>query len=375
MRILHILPGLGNGGVEKVVMLWTAKMRALGYEIDFIVNGIQSTDTKNEIEKMGCGLYDMPFRYREFYKRKKFFEEVMDCVEYDVVHVHTCTSLDYLPLELAYYHGIPIRIAHSHSTGTGNDNPLANIMHHLDQRKMFKYATNLLACSKDAGRHLFGPYWKKGMSNVLLNGINIKKFSFDLQNRIEVREKLGVQDKVLLGNVGRYDPQKRQDKVVEILKKLSEEQPGRYALLMIGEGKCKAAVEQQVKNYGLDAEVVFISETYCIEKYYSAMDMLIFPSEREGLSLTLIEAQCAGVRCFALDDLAEETYLQNDFVKVGRGASISDWVEYIRSSEKNSDIAQRGVAYQRVKEKGLDVEDSIEFLRDIYNGKYQKVER
>ena len=58
-----------------------------------------------------------------------------------------------------------------------------------------------------------------------------------------------------------------------------------------------------------------------------AMDVFVFPSLYEGLGLTLVEAQCAGLRCVVSDAVPSEAVLSPKTIMCSLGEGAARWAE------------------------------------------------
>ena len=71
----------------------------------------------------------------------------------------------------------------------------------------------------------------------------------------------------------------------------------RAAFICIGAGDLKEQIQQEAERLGIRRQVIFTGIRHDVDAFLSAMDVLIFPSVFEGLPLTVIEAQAAGLPC------------------------------------------------------------------------------
>ena len=78
--------------------------------------------------------------------------------------------------------------------------------------------------------------------------------------------------------------------------KSSLEQKGKkLRLMLLGDGPLRKQIERRIQNLGITSHVIMPGNVSDIENYYSAMDILLFPSWHEGLSGSLVEAQACKV--------------------------------------------------------------------------------
>ena len=130
---------------------------------------------------------------------------------------------------------------------------------------------------------------------VVVNGHDIPQaFS-----RAEARAALGLPaDGLLLGQIGRLSHQKNQSFSLELIRRMPE-----ATLVLLGIGPDEAALKSQIGAAGL-ADRVHIVPAIAhgrIGLFYSAIDLVLFPSRYEGLSLAGIEAIHAGMPALCTD--------------------------------------------------------------------------
>lgn len=211
--------------------------------------------------------------------------------KYDIVHVHGNSATMAVELLAAKLAGCKVRIAHSHNTQCD----------HVKLNKLLmplfsRLYTHCCACSKEAGEFLFGDR----DCYVVNNGLYLPKYAFDNEVRERIRKENGLEDKFVIGHIGRFRFQKNQEYLVSLLKQIQEREKD-AVLLLVGEGETEAAVKKQAEELGLDDSVIFYGTTDCVNEVVQAMDVFAFPSRFEGLGIVAIEAQAAGLNCVASD--------------------------------------------------------------------------
>ena len=76
--------------------------------------------------------------------------------------------------------------------------------------------------------------------------------------------------------------------------------------MLVGQGEEEDAIRQKVMNLGIEKSVLFMGVRTDVNRLLQAMDVFLLPSRFEGLPLVLIEAQTAGLKCFASKDVITE---------------------------------------------------------------------
>jgi len=124
---------------------------------------------------------------------------------------------------------------------------------------------------------------------VLRNGVDLRDFR--PLNRDEIRARLGVRGFVLL-SVGHLIARKGHDLVIRAVTKL----PPDHQLLIVGDGPERARLTALAEAAGIASRVQFVGARPHKEmaEYYSAADVLILASSREGWANVLLEAMACG---------------------------------------------------------------------------------
>lgn len=142
---------------------------------------------------------------------------------------------------------------------------------------------------------------------TIRNGIDMPRFTDPGIDRVSKRRKTGIpEDAFVLGHVGRFSEQKNHMFLVEIFREVAKQCENSF-LLMIGAGDC-VKVEAKLREYGLQDRYMILRHRKDINELLKAMDVFVFPSLFEGLSVSLVEAQAAGLRCIVSDQCSEEGF-------------------------------------------------------------------
>lgn len=129
--------------------------------------------------------------------------------------------------------------------------------------------------------------------SVLRNGVDLEQFTQGARDN--VRAKLGLIRKTIL-SVGHLIDRKGHDLVIDALRNIDDAD-----LLIVGAGPQRNSLEAQVKRAGLDQRVQFLGQVphEQLSEIYSATDVLVLASSREGWPNVLLEAMACGTPCIA----------------------------------------------------------------------------
>lgn len=372
IRILHITEVLSAAGIESFIMNNYRRIDRTKVQFDFLVLRNQKEFYDDEIKKMGGGKYWVHSYkgntlLRVFEETKKIYS-FLKKNKYDIVHIHYTTPLRAPYLFAAKKAGVQTRIYHSHSAYITGKSLLKKIIYSIMRKSIYNWATHYFACSESAAKWMYN---KKTLKNknveVLFNGIDVKKFTFNTDKRKQIRRDLNIDDKFVLINTGRFEEQKNQSFVVEVFKKFHEKEKN-SCLLLLGTGDLVEKVKQKVKDYGLSKNVIFLGVKQNVSDYLSAADCYIMPSLYEGLPVAAVEAQCEGLPCVFSENITKEVKLCNNVSFLPLESPIEDWVSRVQIYMS---VTREEDAPSKTKNEGYYIQDCAKKLQNFY---IQKVE-
>lgn len=324
VRILHVVPNMNSGGLENLIMNLYRNIDRSKIQFDFLVHYQKKGIFDDEIEKLGGKIYRFTFRednniIKYIRDLNKFFKEH---TEYKIVHGHMA-SLGYIYLGIAKKYKVPVRIAHSH--GTSYLKTLKGYVKFITF-KFAKYKSNVnFACSTEAGQYLFG---KKRKFEFIPNAIDMQKFEYNKKIREEVRRKLGIDDKIVIGNVGRFNLQKNHKFIIDIFNGVRKKKK-EVILLLVGDGELHKDIEKQIQQLGIEEDVKLLGVRKDTNELYQAMDIFLMPSLFEGLPLAGVEAQASNLKCFFSNTITREVQISNNIEFLSLELKAEQWADII----------------------------------------------
>jgi glycosyltransferase involved in cell wall biosynthesis len=318
-----------RGGLETFIMNVYRNIDRKKVQFDFLVHTYKECAYDQEIKNLGGKIYSVPARSEGIIKNYKAINDFFkNHPEYIVVHQHV-SSLTYIePLRAAKRNNVPICIIHSHNTRQSG-NKIHKYLHYWNKLLIRTLATHYFACSDFAARWLFGKrQYNKGEFTIINNGIEFNRFKFNHQTREEYRLKLKIENKFVIGHVGRFTYQKNHYFLVDIFKACIEKKPD-SVLILVGDGELRNNVEKKCDSLGLKEKVIFTGVRSDISNLVQAMDVFIFPSYFEGLPVALVEAQAAGLICFASDSITKQVNIGDLINYISLDFSADYWAEQI----------------------------------------------
>lgn len=276
IRIAQIVGKWLGGGVEAVVMNYYRHLDHSEVQFDFICDDDSTNIPYDEIEKLGGKVILIP-PYQKVFKYQKELRRVLRNGKYKIVHSHINT-LSVFPLYAAKKVGVPVRIAHSHST-TNKKEWKKNLLKQVLRPFSKKYATNYMCCSELAGRWLFGDKaYDEGKVYLLNNAIDLDKFKYDKKIRDKKRKELGIkEDTIVIGHIGRFVAQKNHTFLIDIFNQFHKKEKNSI-LLLAGQGPLQEEIKNKVRELGLDDSVRFLGQRNDANELYQAFDVFLLPS-------------------------------------------------------------------------------------------------
>ena len=239
--------GLIYDGITSVITSYLEAMNREDLKIYVVSTIMSESKIEKKIEELGCEIVQLPSRRKSpivyFFSLAHFIRKN----NIDVIHAHGNSATLSIELLAGFLGGCKRRIAHSHNTRCDQVRadkmlrPLFNLLY-----------TDALACGNEAGLWLFGNRKFK----VLKNGRNVKKYSFSLEKRNEMRKRLDISDCIAIGHVGGFFEQKNHKFLIKIFREVLNRKPN-AKLFLIGDGPLKDEIMKNVGRnctFGTNAE-------------------------------------------------------------------------------------------------------------------------
>ena len=282
-------------------------LQNLGYEVEVACN-FQNGNTSNEkrLEEFRRELKEqhiishslpIPRKIRAIFQMFQSYgqlKKLVETKEYAVVHCHSpiggviarmaCREQRKKGLKVIY-------TAHGFHFFTGA--PKANwLLFYPIEKWAGKYTDVLITiCKEDFDRARKVIPAKKIVYTPGI-GIDVEK----IKNMSPQREKLmelgiPLQDTILF-SIGELNRNKNHEVVIRAIKKINRKD---IHYIICGKGVLQGDLEKLTKELGLQQQIHFLGFRTDAKEWLKASDIFVFPSYREGLSVSLMEAMAAGL--------------------------------------------------------------------------------
>ncbi|MDE5489047.1 glycosyltransferase [Elizabethkingia meningoseptica] len=356
MKVLHIVTRIDSGGISSFLYnyyKYTDKQK-VSFDIVAIGTGVKQ-GYHDQFESLGVNIYYMP---DNIFKRFNFLAKLIRKNKYDVVHSHIeLQSAVYLTV--AAICGTKVRISHAHLSR-------ANIgfKNKLLRGLMNTVVTKRVGASDLSLNAVFGE--KNGKSGIVINNaVEVKKFSFNSEKRKQYRDELGLNNKLVLGFVGRLSYQKNIFFLTKVFAELAKLNPN-VILLVVGDGELRKQMEENLHENNVLDKTLFLNIREDVDALMMAMDIMLLPSFYEGLPLVLVEAQCAALKCIVSDEVTKLISITDYIVYKGIGDNdVANWVKTIEEIGNNY---TRESVDDLITEHNFNIEVEANKLMNFYNG-------
>ena len=373
IRVLHENVIMDPGGIEALLMNVYRHIDRDKVQFDFMVHRPDHAFYEDEIESLGGKIYRTP----KFSPIPGQYQSYMGSVEkilkehpeYKVLHAHA--ELNLWPLMIAKKLGVPTRIAHSHNAKTSVN--LKYFFFLYEKARIKKYCTDMFMCSTPAGIWTFGEEAvKSGKVKFIKNGIETERFAYNEEIRAAKRRELGLGDKFVVGHVGgkakTWDlrQQKNHTFLVDIFNEIYKRNPNSM-LMLVSDGRLMDEIKSKVHVLGLDGSVLFLGNRGDVNELMQAMDVFLFPSLWEGLPLTGVEAQTAGLPVVMSDVITSEVCITDNVYRMALDKTAEEWADKVLGAYENH---TRKNVQKQIVDAGFDIRTTAQWLQEFYLRRY-----
>lgn len=343
-----------EGGLTSVMMNYYRALNKDKLQIDFASTNKIQDNLLNEISAEGSVYYKLPHRSSVI----SYFRSLSKiCKTYDVIHIHGNSATTAIELFAAWISNVRKRIVHIHTSKSEH-----NVMHQLSMPIFKRLNTVPIACSDIAGEWIFG----NNNFIILKNAINTSSYLYNKSIRESTRNMLNIDDKFVIGHIGKFMVAKNHSFLLEIFKEILTLKSN-SVLLLVGDGVLRPNIEADIDRLNLKNNVIVLGMRNDIPELLQAMDICLLPSLWEGLPLSVLEAQVAGLTCFVSSTITDQVKMSNYLHRLSLSLTPKEWADYIMSNTLDTNretISQE--AYSNIVAEGFEVNAVADRLRKIY---------
>jgi len=330
-ELLIVIQHIRRGGPENVAINYAEFLDKTKYHISFLlINPYEDEDEKleRELVSKGYSIYKLPQNANSYLRKYSFINRFFKENKYDIVHSHVI-FFSGLVLRAAAKNGVTVRASHSHIIRWNRkENILYKLYTALMRTLLKKYSTLKFACSTQSGEFLYGKREYQNNGIFIPNGIDTNLFLFNQNYRDEIRNEFHIADgDVLVGHVGTVYKIKNQAYLVRVFAEMLRLNPS-CKLLLVGQIVDADYVRALINECGVNDKVGFTDSRSDVNKFYSAFDVMVFPSLFEALPVSLIEAQASLLPCLISDRITNEVKFNGNISFLSLEQDPRIWAEH-----------------------------------------------
>lgn len=368
-RICIFCEKWGAGGIEAFIVNTLEQMNLSDVCIDIVVAEIISNLFTPRVDALGIHIYELSGDPYGLFENLRRLHAMLKERKYDVIHIHAFISVSFIYALQTKRDGVRKIILHSHNNHLRKSAyRLFKVAAHTICKHSLTYlGTDFWACSREAAEFMFpGKLWRQRQVEIVPDGIDTQKFSFDAEMRMKIRKELDISDKFVLGNVGRIGYQKNQEFQIDILHEVRNQQVD-AVLLLVGDGDL-STLKANAANQGMLEYVIFYGSSRDVGSLLCAMDVFLFPSRFEGFGIAAVEAQCSGLNTFCSDEVPANVNVTSKYHSIPLEYSAAQWADTIL--EVMSDSPERSDHTTEICACGYDITTTAEWIYRKYTERF-----
>lgn len=367
-KIVQFITDIGDGGAETLVKDYALLLDRNKFEVVILTRyPIKGTANIKHLENNNIRIVSLnksnstlakvwnklTFKFRIPVLMRRFLKEEKP----DIIHAHLA-QLRYLDTVSEELKGVKLfytchNIVSHYFAGD-------NIAEKTAAEHLIKNNNLRLIALHDNMKNELDELFNVNNSVVIHNGIDFSRFKNVTITKEEKRKEIGIPENAfVMGHIGRFAEQKNHPFLVEVFNEVAKVRDDAF-LLMIGAGDT-APIAEKLHNYGLDGRYAILSNRTDIPELLRTMDVFVFPSLFEGLSVTLVEAQVSSLRCVISDTIDKGSILADTTVSLDINSKPEKWRDVILNEN------YIGETYADIDD--FDMNKEIRRLESLYLGK------
>ncbi|MCP1583565.1 glycosyltransferase [Pseudoxanthomonas mexicana] len=364
MEIVHVVENLDRGGLERTVVDLIASQRDAGHECRVICLfklGLLARELlASGVRVDACGKRP-GLDLRALRRARALIRQSPDAV----IHTHNAMAHYYAVLASL---GLPVkcRINTRHGMGGRTRSGRQEWLYRQSLR-----GTDYAVAVCEAARQRFAADGMRPRRALLSvpNGIRLERFrpADDVARQSLVAE-LGLPTgSRIIGTVGRLQPVKDHALLLRAFAKVRVQVPD-AALVIVGDGPLRAALEAQAEQAGLSDAVRFMGDRHDVPRLLTGMEVFALTSTSEGYSVALLEACASSLPIVATDVGGNREIVRHGIngrlVPSGDTAAIATaLIALLRGGEQAAAMGRAGYAWAQA-------EASFRTMAERYHGLY-----
>lgn len=292
MKVLYLINHAGKAGTERYVETLVKYLGGKEVEPYFVYN--ESGLLVERMAEMGVPTERIEMKSRFDFKAARELARLCEKWDIDLIHCHYLRE-HYTAL-LAKRYNKKIRVVYTNHFVLAN-----NTVTRLSNRWMDKRQDQMIAVCNKGKEQLIANGWTGDRIQVIFNAVDMNAWAGD-RSESTMRAELDIpEDRIVMLCASRFAHDKGHDYLIRSLKRLTEISDVPFTMVLAGDGPLLEQTKAQVKELGLEEQVIFVGFRKDIKNLYKGSDIYINSSQHEALSFLIVEAMAAGLPVIVTD--------------------------------------------------------------------------
>ena len=309
-----------------------------------------------------------PFKINNL-KAIKQMKELLKQEKFDIVHCHTPMGgvVTRIAAKAARKNGTKVFYT-AHGFHFFKGAPMVNwLIYYPIEKWLSKYTDVLITINKE-DYECAKNFKAKKVEKIDGIGVDGKRFQINVSEdeKIALRKEFGIKkEDIVLTYVAELIPRKNQSLIIEAMKDINAKNSN-IKLLLVGTGILKEEYENQIKEAGLEKNVILTGYRKDVPKIFKITDIALSTSKQEGLPINLVEAQMSGLPTIATNSRGNNEVVIDNI----NGFLINNKEELINQIDKliNDKNLREKMSSEALKNsEKYKLENSLKEMIEIYN--------
>ena len=288
VRVAALIPDLGMGGAERMVIHLLAALSRSGFDVSLITlfdGGHEAL--LREVQAYGIQLVQLGKRPGPDARMPFAIRRALQNVRPDIVHTHRYALAYAVPAILASKFAVVHTV---HNIAEKESHLVGRII----QRLAFKKGVIPVAIAEEVARSIRRVYGLLDVP-VIPNGIPVRSYAAGDGDRAMWRARHGFADEqVLFVCVARLSPQKNHELLLHAFARHVARSPD-SRLVLVGDGPLREHILERIEGLELGGRVVLLGTRNDVADILAAADVFVLASAYEGNPLSVMEAMASGI--------------------------------------------------------------------------------
>lgn len=335
----------------------------LGYEVHTAARGeeeIPYVDVQHKIDIERSPLAKANLKaYREL-------KQIISESEFDLIHCHTpvASILTRLAARNARKKGTKVMYT-AHGFHFYKGAPLINWLLYYPAERFCAHFTDALITINHEDYERAKTFAAKEVYYIPGMGVDCKKVALEAAQPSRLREHYHIPENAFVVlSVGELNQNKNHRVILEAIHRLFDND---IYYVICGKGDQRETLTALAQEYGMDDRLKLVDFQKNITEWLSIADVFAFPSIREGLPMSLLEAMAAGLPCVVTNIRGTmDIFGQAQCTSLYKSDDVNRFAEAIKSLKEDSDLCEKVGAENKALVLKFDIKNVKGEMQEIY---------